>query len=381
MVVLFSGGGTGGHLYPALALADGLVQVRPDVRPFFVGSQHGLEARVLAERGVPHALLSVRGLARGALLSNWRVAPALARALLQVSNVYRRLDPVLSVVTGGYAAGPSGLVAAVCRVPLVVQEQNSVPGLTTRLVARSARQIHLAFPEAAARLPARARQRVRLNGNPVQPLVPIDRTEARAAFGLAPESFTVLVLGGSQGSAALNAAVLEAVRLHPEGGMADGARIGLELLWSTGTRHAADIAKALAELGAPAWVHALGYVRDMPRALAAADLAVSRAGAMATSEFLAWGIPALLVPLPTAAADHQSHNAVALADAGAALHLPEAELSGERLWSTLTRLIAEPDRLDALRAAAQARGRPDSAHRIATAMAELLPPPRGRGSS
>lgn len=379
-MVLFSGGGTGGHLYPALALADALVALRPDVRPFFVGSERGLEARVLAERGVPHALLTVRGLARGALLSNWRVGPALVRALLQAHRVYRRLDPVLSVVTGGYASGPSGLVAAVRGVPLVVQEQNSVPGLTTRLVARSARQIHLAFPEAAARLPARARPRVRLSGNPIQPPVPIDRTEARRAFGLARESFTVLVLGGSQGSAALNAAVLDAVRLHPEGAV-DGSRVALELLWSTGTAHAVGVNEALAELGAPSWVHALDYVRDMPPALAAADLAVSRAGAMATSEFLSWGLPALLVPLPSAAADHQSCNAVALAAAGAALHLPEAELSGERLWSAITALALDRGRLAELRAAARARGRPDSAHRIATALVELLPSPMGAASA
>ena len=297
-----------------------------------------------------------------------------------MSGVYRQLDPALSVVTGGYASGPSGLVAAIRRVPLVVQEQNSVPGFTTRLVARSARQIHLAFPEAAARLPSSARARVRLNGNPVQLPVPIDRTEARAAFGLARESFAVLVLGGSQGSAALNAAVLEAVRLHPEGTVADGSRIALELLWSTGTGHAAGVSTALAELGGPSWVHAVDYVLDMPRALAAADLAVSRAGAMATSEFLAWGLPALLVPLPTAAADHQSHNAVALAAAGAALHLSEAELSGERLWSTITALAVDPERLDELRAAARVRGRPDSARRIATALAELLPSPTRAGS-
>ena len=380
-MVLFSGGGTGGHLYPALALADALVGLRPDVRPFFVGSERGLEARVLPERGIPHALLPVRGLARGALLSNWRVAPALARALLQAGRVYRRLDPVLSVVTGGYASGPAGLVAAVRGVPLVVQEQNSVPGLTTRLLARSARQIHLAFPEAAARLPARARPRVRLSGNPVQPPVPIERAEARRAFGLARESFTVLVLGGSQGSRALNAAVLEAVRLHPEGGVGDDSRVALELLWSTGTAHAVGVNEALAELGAPSWVHALDYIRDMPRALAAADLAVSRAGAMATSEFLSWGLPALLVPLPTAAADHQSSNALALAAAGAALHLPEAELSGERLWSALTALALDRGRLAELRAAARARGRPDSAHRIATALAELLPSPTGAASA
>ncbi|MSR36627.1 MAG: UDP-N-acetylglucosamine--N-acetylmuramyl-(pentapeptide) pyrophosphoryl-undecaprenol N-acetylglucosamine transferase, partial [Gemmatimonadetes bacterium] len=141
LVVVFSGGGTGGHLYPALALAEALVQIRPDVRPFFVGAERGIEARVLPEQGVEHALLPVRGFARGQLFSNWRIVPTLARSLSRVSALFRTLDPGLVVVTGGYASGPSGLVAALRRVPLVIQEQNSVPGFTTRMLSRWAREI------------------------------------------------------------------------------------------------------------------------------------------------------------------------------------------------------------------------------------------------
>ena len=374
VVALFSGGGTGGHLYPALALAQALVELRPDVRPFFVGAERGIEARVLPERGIEHVLLPVRGFARGpaALLSNWRVVPALVRSVVQVSGIFRRLRPSVAVLTGGYASGPSGLVAVLARVPLVMQEQNSVPGVTTRLLARRARQIHLAFPEAAARLPTRVRGRVQASGNPIQPPSAIGRSEARTAFGLGGDGMVVLIVGGSQGSAALNAAVLEAVRRVARG----EARLppGLQLLWSTGTAHVARMRAALAELGAPAWVHATDYIHDMPHALAAADLAVSRAGAMATSEFLAWGLPAVLVPLPTAAANHQEHNALALAAAGAALHLPERELTAERLWSTIEGLAVDPARLEALRKAARERGRPESARRIAAALVDLLPP-------
>ena len=378
VVALFSGGGTGGHLYPALALAEALVELRPDVRPFFVGAERGIEARVLPERGVEHALLPVRGFARGGLLANWRAAPALARSVAQVAILFRRLHPELAVVTGGYASGPAGLVAALAGVPLAIQEQNSVPGVTTRTLARWARQIHLAFPEAVAALPAAARPRAEVSGNPIDPPQALDRAQARAAFGLAPEGFVVLVVGGSQGSAAINAGVLEAVgrmtaREH-------GRPSGLELLWSTGAGHAATVTAALAELGAPAWVHAVEYIHDMPRALTAADLAVSRAGAMATSEFLAWGLPAILVPLPTAAARHQEHNAVALTAAGAALHLPEAELSGARLWSMIDGLAVDPVRLEALRKAARERGRPESARRIAASLAQLLPDPRRTGA-
>ncbi|MBW3534970.1 MAG: UDP-N-acetylglucosamine--N-acetylmuramyl-(pentapeptide) pyrophosphoryl-undecaprenol N-acetylglucosamine transferase, partial [Gemmatimonadetes bacterium] len=211
VVAVFAGGGTGGHLYPALALANALVELRPDVHPVFVGARRGVEARVLPERGVEHLLLPVRGVDRGAGFSNWRVVPALLHSLQQVGDLFRRRRPEVVVVTGGYAGGPAGLAAILAGVPLVLQEQNSVPGVVTRALSRFAREIHVAFPEVAERLPTRARGRVRVSGNPIEPPRSIDRADARAAFGLDPEGTVALIVGGSQGSRALNEAVLDAV--------------------------------------------------------------------------------------------------------------------------------------------------------------------------
>lgn len=372
-VVLFAGGGTGGHLYPALALADALVSVRPDVRPYFLGARRGIEARVLPARAVEHHLLPVRGFARGA---GWgahlAVLPALARALAETVERVRTLHPGLVVVTGGYAGGPAGLVAAATGVPLALQEQNSVPGLVTRVLARRARQVHVAFPEAIGRLPAGARGRAAVSGNPVRPPVEIDDAQARAALGLDPDAPVVLVVGGSQGSAALNRATLglvEAVEAQ-----AGGRDPGFQLLWSTGPSHVEPIRVALERTGDPAWVHAVGYLDDMPAALAVAALAVSRAGAMATSEFLAWGLPSVLVPLPTAAADHQTHNAEALAAAGAAIHLPESGVDGPTLLEAVRTLIENPARRGSMAERARERGRPGAAREIARSLAELLPP-------
>ncbi len=370
-VVLFAGGGTGGHLYPALALADALVALRPDVRPYFIGARRGIEARVLPARGVEHHLLPVRGFARGA---GWGahlgVLPALARALAETLERVRTLRPGLVVVTGGYAGGPAGLVAAATGVPLALQEQNSVPGLVTRTLSRRARQIHVAFPEAIDRLPAGARGRAAVSGNPVRPPVDLDTAAARARLGLRPDSEVVLVVGGSQGSAALNRATLDLVRVEREAGSPD-----YEILWSTGPSHLESVRAGLAGLGAPEWVHAVGYLDDMPAALAVASVAVSRAGAMATSEFLAWGLPSVLVPLPTAAANHQAHNAEALARAGAALHLPEGGADGPALRSAVRSLIDDPARRRVMSDRARERGRPGAALEIARAMSELLPPP------
>lgn len=373
VVVVFSGGGTGGHLYPALALADALVALRPDVRPFFIGAARGVEARILPERGVEHALLPVRGFARGGGLGGLRALPALGSSLLRVADLVQVLRPGAVVVTGGYAGGPAGIVAGVRGIPLVLQEQNAVPGVTTRLLSRWARQVHVAFPEAADRLPARVRDRVRVSGNPVRPAAAVAPATARDRFGLGPEGCVVLVVGGSQGSRALNGAVTEAVRGVVAGELRRPA--DLQLLWSTGPGHHPAVSAELAGLGVPPWVHALPYIENMPAALVASDVAVSRAGAMATAELLEHGLPAVLVPLPTAAADHQARNAEALAAAGAAVVAPEAGLGGATLWTHVLRLADD----EALRArmAAAARGRavPDAAAQIARAIASLLPGP------
>jgi len=377
LTVILSGGGTGGHLYPALALADALAARRPDVVPFFVGSERGLEARVLPARGVRHHLLPVEGFQRGGdsgvarLAANVRVTGRLLGAMTELARHFDALRPAVVVVTGGYAGGPAGILAMLLGVPLVLQEQNSVPGVTTRLLSLRARQIHLAFPEARERLPRIARSRTRISGNPVSPPEAVDLVAARAMFNLDPERPVVLVVGGSQGSRALNEAVMEMVTaVIPEGLPGEA-----QLLWATGPSHVEHVRRELEAAGNPAWVRAVGYIDAMPMALALAEIAVSRAGAMGTSEFLAWGVPSILVPLPTAAADHQAANARALADAGAATLIPEAELNGAELAETLRALLGDPMALAGMAAAARLRGRPSAAVDIADQVAELLPPP------
>lgn len=370
-VVVFSGGGTGGHLYPALALAEALVALRPDVRPFFVGAARGVEASILPERRAEHVLLPVQGFQRGGGLRGLRALPALAVSVVRTARLFRRLRPEAVVVTGGYAGGPAGMVAGALRIPLVLQEQNAVPGVTTRMLSRWARRIHVAFPEAVALLPSRARQRTVVTGNPVRPASSVARDEARTAFGLPQDGPVVLVVGGSQGSIALNRLVLDAVRGVVRGDLTRPE--GLTVLWSTGPRHHADVQDALASAGSPGWVRAVPYIQDMPTALAAADLAVSRAGAMATAELLNQGLPAILVPLPTAAADHQSMNAEALAHAGAAVVAREEGLTGAGLWAHVVDLAAGDSLRVRMGAAALQRARPTAATEIAADIAALLP--------
>lgn len=370
-VVVFSGGGTGGHLYPALALADAVQELRPEIRPFFVGAERGIESRILPERGLAHLLLPVVGLSRGGGVANVRAVPRLGLSLLDVAQRFQALRPEAVVVTGGYASGPAGIAAGAMGIPLVVQEQNSYPGRTTRLLSRWARQIHVAFPEALALLPTRGRQRARVSGNPVRPPLTLPAAEARQAFGLDPEGLVLLVTGGSQGSLAVNRAMSQAVEAVVGGTLPRPA--GLHVLWVTGPSHFDGVDATLAGLGRPEWIRAIPYAEDMPRAMASANLAVSRAGAMTTAELLNQGLPAILVPLPTAAADHQRHNALSLEEAGAALLAPESGLDGESLWGHVRRLCADDELRRQMRRAALERARPEAAATIAQDIVGLLP--------
>lgn len=373
-VVVVSGGGTGGHLYPALAIADALRERRPDVRVFFVGARRGLEARVLPERKEAHLLLSVEGFDRSRPLAAWRPLVGLAVAVWRVARLYARLEPEVVVVTGGYAGAAAGIVAGLGGVPLVLQEQNAEPGVVTRVLARWAARVHVGYPEAAARLRTDA-ERVRFTGNPVRRARGGTRERVRAELGVPAGETLVLVTGGSQGSLALNRVVSEALR-----GVAQGTcqrPAGLHLLWVSGPKHLPEAEATHRECGAPSWVRVTGYVDDMPGVLSATDLAVSRAGAMFTAELLERGVPAVLVPLPTAAAGHQMHNARSLARAGAAVLVPQDELTGERLWAELGRLLSRPEELARMSRAARSLAKPTAAAEIAADLETFLTPARG----
>jgi UDP-N-acetylglucosamine--N-acetylmuramyl-(pentapeptide) pyrophosphoryl-undecaprenol N-acetylglucosamine transferase len=370
--VLFAGGGTGGHLYPALALADAMQSARPGLRVHFVGAARGVEARVLPQQGRPHTLLAFQPLYRDRVWRNWRLGPALLASVRGLSRLFRELRPSLVVGTGGYASGPACVWAMLRGMPVAVQEQNSSPGLTTRFLARRARQVHLGFPEAERHLKPGPRTRVFALGNPIRPPdSALDRAQCRAEFGLFAGSVGVLVVGGSQGSRAINEALLAALEAVAQGTL-PARPPELEILWATGPTHVASIRERLAPLGAGGWVHATGYIDSMPRALAASDVAVSRAGAMATAELLAWGIPALLVPLPSAAADHQTFNARALEQAGAAVCLLETDLTPERLWREITSLAGDTPERETMARAARQRARPNAALDIARELLTLL---------
>jgi UDP-N-acetylglucosamine--N-acetylmuramyl-(pentapeptide) pyrophosphoryl-undecaprenol N-acetylglucosamine transferase len=361
VLVVFTGGGTGGHLYPALAIARALVRLRPELETMFVGAQRGIERTVLPKTEFRHVLLDLHPLYRSAPWKSWRTLRGLLGSWTRLRETLGTRPPALVVATGGYASSAMLAWCVMNKVPFVLQEQNSVPGKTNKLFSRWAREVYLGYPEAAAQLSGRAMARVLHTGNPVEP--PPDpkpsRHEARARLGIPADARVLLVFGGSQGSAALNAKV--------DAWVSAGLPDGLHMIWATGPSHFQRYASRASER-----VIVRDYLSPIAEAYAATDLALTRAGAMTTAELCAWGIPAILVPLPTAAADHQTANARALAEAGAARWIPEAELSTSRLDAEVRGLHENDQALRVLAQGAVARARTTAANDIASHIVKLL---------
>lgn len=359
--IVIAGGGTGGHLMPALAIAAALREVSGEIEPVLVGARRGVEATLLPRRPFRFHLLAAEPLYRRAWWRNarWVVVPW--RLAVECRRVLAAERPAVVVGTGGYAAAPMLLAAVLTGVPIVLQEQNAFPGLTTRWFARRARQVHLGFPEAERHLHVGPATRVLHLGNPIlPPHAAPTRAAARSALGIGMDARVVFVFGGSQGARPLNTVVAEIADAR---GFDD-----VTLCWSTG----AGQWEAHARYQAPPRRLVRPFWDPIAEAYAAADVVVSRAGAMTTAELCAFGLPAILVPLPSAAADHQTRNAEALGQAGAALHLPEVRLTASTLLEAVRRILGDPETAARMRAQALARGHPNAARRIAESIAAVV---------
>jgi UDP-N-acetylglucosamine--N-acetylmuramyl-(pentapeptide) pyrophosphoryl-undecaprenol N-acetylglucosamine transferase len=343
--VLIAGGGTGGHLYPGIAVAEELRRRDGTTAVSFVGTARGLESRVVPALGYPLDLIrsaGLKGKAIGALARGLALLPLSAVDAWQVLS-RRRPDVVVGV--GGYSSGPVLLLAALRRIPTLLMEQNTAPGFTNRTLARWVAAAAVSYDETLRYFP-----RVGVvTGNPVRRQF-LDRGEP--AVPPADGRTRVLIVGGSQGARALNDAMLAAAPAL--------------------AAHAANLARVragYAGAGCPAVVEP--FFHDMPARMSAADVVVSRAGASTLAELTILGKPMVLVPLPTAADDHQRKNAATLAGAGAAEVIEERALDGQRMAATLLALASDADRRQRMAAAARALGRPDAAARVVDRLEQL----------
>jgi UDP-N-acetylglucosamine--N-acetylmuramyl-(pentapeptide) pyrophosphoryl-undecaprenol N-acetylglucosamine transferase len=361
-VILIAGGGTGGHLMPALAIADTIREAAPQLEPVLVGATRGVESRILPTRDFRYHLLPAEPIYRRTWWKNIRWPFIAARLVGAVSRVYRAERPVAVLGTGGYASGPVVWFARSRGIASAIQEQNAYPGLATRWLARRVDHVYLGLPEARRLLRPGPRTRIFDTGNPIVRPDPSRRRAALERFGLDGSRPVLLVTGGSQGALAINRAIAGWIRAGGPGRAA--------VIWVTGRGTHAEFVS----LHRPPDVHVIDFLDPMADAYAVSDLVLSRAGMITVAELCAWGLPSILVPLPTAAADHQAHNARAMAEAGAARFLGQPEMLERGVGPTLETLLGDGPGREAMAAAARARGRPEAARDIVSLLLTLVPP-------
>ena len=353
--VLIMAGGTGGHIFPGLAVADALRAC--EIPVLWLGAAGGMESRLVPARGIALETVSVSGLRGKNLLARLTAPWMLLRALSASLRVLRENPPRSVLSMGGYVAGPGGLAAWLLRKPLLVHEQNRVPGFTNRVLAKFARRVLAGFPDA---FPARAQ--VEWTGNPVRAAIaavplPVQRFAARG-----DERACLLILGGSLGARALNLRVPEALAMMPE---AQRPRV----LHQCGAAHVDATRAAYASAQVDARVEP--FIEDMAQAYADADLAICRAGALTLAELAAAGLGAILVPFPYAVDDHQTRNAEAFVQVGAAELVQERDFDASKFAQRLQRLLGDRERLLGMAQSARKLAKPDAAATIAQRCLEV----------
>lgn len=358
--VLIAGGGTGGHLIPALAIAAELRRSAPGVEPVLIGAERGIEAQLLPKRDFRYQLLPSEPIYRNQWWKNVRWPFLVVRLLRQVGALLDNEKPLAVVGTGGYASAPVVWLAARRGIPTAVQEQNAFPGLATRRLARVVRHVYLGLPEARERLTPGTMTELFDTGNPISPPDPARRAAARVRFGLMDDRPVVLITGGSQGAVAINELVAAWLR--------GGGGKGMIVLWATGRGSYARYA----ELARGPEVQLFDFLDPMADGYAVANLVVARAGMMTGAELCAWALPSILIPLPSAAADHQTWNARAMEEAGAARMLPQIGLSSDMLGRTIESMLADRPGLAEMARRAQSRGYPTAVREIVERILGLI---------
>ena len=354
MRFLISGGGTGGHIFPAVSIANALRELVPDCQILFVGALGRMEMERVPQAGYEIIGLPVRGFDRKRPWRNISVLIDLMRSMRQVKKVIREFKPDVAIGVGGYASGAAMKVAAQMGIPVLLQEQNGFAGVTNKLLKNDAARICVAYEGMERFFPA---EKIILTGNPVrQNLLKGERRKVKGERNL-------LIIGGSLGARTINEAIRAAL---PELSKQD-----LHVVWQTGKTYYADCKAAWEAAGSPANIECLDFLSDMPDRYAQADLVISRAGASSISELCLLGKPCILVPSPNVAEDHQTHNAMALVRKDAAVLVKDAEAK-DKLVATALQLLADDRRLQTLHTNILTLAQPDSARRIAEEVLKLV---------
>ena len=360
--IIVSGGGTGGHIFPAISIANAIKEQHPDADILFVGAEGRMEMQRVPAAGYRIIGLPVAGFDRQHLWKNVGVLVKLVKSQWKARKIIRDFRPHAAVGVGGYASGPTLKMAQGMGIPTLLQEQNSYAGVTNKLLAKKARKICVAY-EGMERF--FAADRIILTGNPVRQGLTrptLQHDEAVRSFGLDPQKKTILIVGGSLGARTINNCVLQGLEKIKES--------GVQFIWQTGKFYFEEAKATVAEAGNLPMLHTTDFISDMSAAYSAADLVISRAGAGSISEFCLLQKPVILVPSPNVAEDHQTKNALALVDEEAALYVKDAE-AGDRLLDLAIATVQQPDTLNRLSNHIARLAFKDSANVIAREVCQL----------
>jgi UDP-N-acetylglucosamine--N-acetylmuramyl-(pentapeptide) pyrophosphoryl-undecaprenol N-acetylglucosamine transferase len=352
MKVIISGGGTGGHIYPAVAIANELKAQRPDAEILFVGALGKMEMEKVPKEGYTIIGLPIAGFNRSNLLSNLSFPYKLLKSLFKAFKIVKTFKPDLAVGVGGFASGPTLKMANLLGVKTLIQEQNSYAGVTNKILSRKAEKVCVAYPDMDQFFD---KEKILFTGNPVRNdmlLSGIMKGEAKHHFGLDPAKPTLLVIGGSLGALSINKAI--------EKGISVLLSNGIQVIWQTGKSYFEEAKKTTSTLTG---VYVSDFIYEMDKAYAAADLVVSRAGALSVSELALVGKAAILVPFPYAAEDHQTKNAESLSKRDAAILLPDNQVN-DHLILTVNSLINDHAKVNAMETAIKAFAKPNAAREI-----------------
>ena len=359
--VIISGGGTGGHIFPAVSIANAIKAMHPDAKILFVGALGRMEMQRVPAAGYEIKGLPICGFDRKNLLKNVKVLYKIWKSQRMAKKIIKDFRPQVAVGVGGYASGPTLNKAAAMGIPCLIQEQNSYAGVTNKLLAKKAEIICVAYEGMERFFPA---EKIILTGNPVRQALletTITREDAIRSFGLDPEKKTILLVGGSLGARTINESMLRHLDLIKES--------GLQFIWQTGKYYSAEISERLKGQDLPN-LKVTDFITDMGSAYRAADLVISRAGASSISEFCLIGKPVILVPSPNVAEDHQTKNALALSTRGAAIYIKDAE-APDILLQTAIETVNDADKLKSLSENVLKLALPDSANIIAKEVINL----------
>ncbi|MBK9220927.1 MAG: undecaprenyldiphospho-muramoylpentapeptide beta-N-acetylglucosaminyltransferase [Saprospiraceae bacterium] len=361
MKLLISGGGTGGHVFPAIAIADAVKSLVPDVEILFVGALGKIEMQKVPEAGYRIIGLPIRGIQRNLSIENVKLVYRLMKCMWMAKNILKEFQPDVVVGVGGYASGPMLRMASWFTIPILIQEQNSYPGITNRLLAKAAQKICVAFEGMENYF---QKNKIILTGNPVRTAFKAqhDRVEARTYFGLEKSKFTIGVFGGSLGARAMNDAIISMSLNISE-------RNDIQWIWQTGSMYAEEMKKS--SLATATNVKMLPFVDRIDIAYSACDLVVARAGALTLAELCILGTPCILVPSPNVAEDHQRKNAEAITGKGAAKMILDADLKN-CLWNEIIKLLENSEEREKMSFELKQLAKPDADLNIAKAILTLV---------